>query len=74
MKDNKKKDLKKRGLRDAGKTLGKTRRLISLQRSCTLYRVRQITFFLKCYKKTTEYFLKFLFLFESTILPVNKGK
>ena len=40
-----------------------------------LYRVRQITFsFLKCYKKTTEYFLKFLFLFESTILPVNNGK
>ena len=39
------------------------------------YRVRQITFsFLKCYKKTTEYFLKFLFLFESTILPVNNGK
>ena len=26
-------------------------------------------------KKTTEYFLKFLFfLFESTILPVNNGK
>ena len=39
------------------------------------YRVRQITFsFLKCYKKTTEYFLKFLFLFESIILPVNNGK
>ena len=25
-------------------------------------------------KKTTEYFLKFLFLFESTILPFNNGK
>ena len=25
-------------------------------------------------KKVTEYFLKFLFLFESTILPVNNGK
>ena len=25
-------------------------------------------------KKTTEYFLKFLFLFESTILPVNNEK
>ena len=25
-------------------------------------------------KKTTEYFLKFNFLFESTILPVNNGK
>ena len=25
-------------------------------------------------KKSTEYFLKFLFLFESTILPVNSGK
>ena len=25
-------------------------------------------------KKTTEYFLKFLFLFENTILPVNNGK
>ena len=25
-------------------------------------------------KKTTEYFLKFLFLFESTILTVNNGK
>ena len=40
-----------------------------------IYRVRQITFsFLKYYKKTTEYFLKFLSLFESTILPVNNGK
>ena len=29
-------------------------------------------FFGKCFqKKTTEYFLKFLFLFESTILPVK---
>ena len=25
-------------------------------------------------KKTTEYFLKFIFLFESTMLPVNNGK
>ena len=25
-------------------------------------------------KQTTEYLLKFLFLFESTILPVNNGK
>ena len=25
-------------------------------------------------KKATEYFLKYLFLFESTILPVNNGK
>ena len=25
-------------------------------------------------KKTTEYFFKFLFLFETTILPVNNGK
>ena len=25
-------------------------------------------------KKTTEYFLKFLFFFESTILPVNNGQ
>ena len=25
-------------------------------------------------KKTSEYFLKFFFLFESTILPVNNGK
>ena len=32
------------------------------------YRVHQITFFWKILKKkTTEYFLKFLFLFESTI-------
>ena len=38
------------------------------------YRVRQIPFFEKCFKKTTKYFLKFLFLFESTILPVNNGK
>ena len=30
------------------------------------------TFFLEnALKKTTEYFLKFIFLFESTILPVN---
>ena len=29
----------------------------------------------KCFKKrTTEYFLKFLFLFECAILPVNTGK
>ena len=41
-----------------------------------LYRVRQIPcfFFLEnALKKTTEYFLKFIFLFESTILPVNSG-
>ena len=38
-------------------------------------RIRQITFFLEnTLKKTTEYFLKFLFLFESTILPVNNAK
>ena len=30
-------------------------------------------FYGKCFKKTTEYFLKF-FLFQSTILPVNNGK
>ena len=36
----------------------------------TIHRVRQITFLLEnALKKTTEYFLKFLFLFESTILP-----
>ena len=28
-------------------------------------------FFWKMLKKTIEYFLKFLFLFQSTILPVN---
>ena len=41
-----------------------------------MYRVRQIPLFYgKCFKrKTTEYFLKFLFLFESTILSVNNGK
>ena len=33
------------------------------------------TFFLEnALKINTEYFLKFLFLFESTILPVNNGK
>ena len=33
------------------------------------------TFFLEnALEKTTEYFPKFLFLFESTILPVNNGK
>ena len=32
------------------------------------------TFFWKMLKKTTEYFLKFLILFGSTILPVNNGK
>ena len=32
-------------------------------------------FFGKCFKKkTTEYLLKFVFLFESTILPVNNRK
>ena len=41
------------------------------------YRLPQIPFFFgKCFKitKTAEYFLKFLILFESTILPVNNGK
>ena len=33
------------------------------------------TFFLEnALKKSTEYFLKFLFLFENTILPVNNRK
>ena len=31
---------------------------------------RNIPFFENTLKKTTEYFVKFLFLFESTILPV----
>ena len=31
-------------------------------------------FFGKCFKKNTEYFLEFIFLFECTILPVNNGK
>ena len=31
-------------------------------------------FFEYTLKKTTEYFLKFLFLFESTVLPLNNGK
>ena len=35
----------------------------------------QYIFFLgKYFKKNTEYFLKFLFLFESTILAVTNGK
>ena len=40
------------------------------------YRVRQIPFFFleNALKKTTEYFLKFFFLFECTILPVNNEK
>ena len=39
------------------------------------YRVRQIPFFLEnAFKKTTKYFLKFLFLFESTIFPINNEK
>ena len=33
-----------------------------------------IFFFGKCFQKTTEYLLKFLFLIESTILPINNGK
>ena len=33
------------------------------------YRVRQITIFFNALKTTTEYFLKFPFLIESTILP-----
>ena len=38
-------------------------------------RVRHIPFFLEnTLKKTTKYFHKFVFLFESTILPVNNGK
>ena len=40
-----------------------------------IQRVRQITFFLEnAVKKTTISFLNFLFLFKSTILPVNNGK
>ena len=31
-------------------------------------------FFWKILKRTYEYFLKFGFFFESTILPVNNGK
>ena len=31
-------------------------------------------FFLNALKKSTEYFLKFLFLFESTIFRINNGK
>ena len=31
-------------------------------------------FFENVLKKTNEYFLKYFFLFESTILPVNKVK
>ena len=43
--------------------------------STLLYRVRQITFCLEnALKKSTEYFLKFLLLFESAILPVNNEK
>ena len=33
-----------------------------------------IFYFGKCFKKTTEYFIKFLFLLESTILSVNNDK
>ena len=37
--------------------------------------ITQIAFFLEnALKKTTEYFPKFLFLFESTIFPFNNGK
>ena len=36
----------------------------------SLYRVWQLTFFLE----NAEYFLKFRFLFESTILPANNDK
>ena len=39
-----------------------------------IYKVRQITFFGRYFKKTTKYFPKFLFWFESTIFPVNNGK
>ena len=41
---------------------------------CKTYRARQIPVFVleNALKKTTEYFLKFLFLFASTILPINK--
>ena len=34
---------------------------------------KYLLFFENALKKATEYFLKFLFLFESTILPVNNG-
>ena len=36
------------------------------------YRIRQIPFIFE--KKSTEYFLQLLFLFENTILPVNNRK
>ena len=35
---------------------------------------KKLLFFLNALKKTTEYFLNFLLLFESTILPLNNGK
>ena len=39
------------------------------------YRVHQIPFFSEnALKKTVEFFLKLLFLFQSTIHPVNNGK
>ena len=39
-----------------------------------LYWFPQITFFGRCLKKTPDYFLKFRFLFESTILLLYNGK
>ena len=35
--------------------------------------VKQLLFLENALKKTTKYFLKFLFVFESTILLVNNG-
>ena len=41
---------------------------------CTVQDPPTIFFLENALKKTIEYYLKFLFLFESTILPVNNGK
>ena len=47
----------------------------NLQTTKSLYRDRQIPSFCEnALKKTTEYFLKFLVLFESKMLSVNNGK
>ena len=45
-----------------------------MNKICILQGSPNTVFFWNALKKTTEYFLKFLFLFEITILPVNKRK
>lgn len=54
-------------------SLNQFSKLINVDHNSMKLRVRRIIFF-QCYKKNTQYFLKFLILFESTIRLLNNWK